>query len=158
MTLELQLGPGQLLTSTAPNDWKEKPRLAAMRTVEPSIRCLSDRSAHKTTNWFDDHALAQAAFVTLCNMGYGQGRRAYFHGRLKAAANWRENFRDRRLVKNQNDKRQDVVVIRQRERIQTMLWSQPNSFTTGIGGRADRVKPWRSSSRCISAAKAGPKR
>src|SRR4051794_23435266 len=39
---------------------------------------------------------------------------AYFGGYVKPA-NWKENRRDRRLAKNQNGKRQCVVVIRQRD-------------------------------------------
>lgn len=49
----------------------------------------------------------------------GEGKKvevdgAYFGGYVKPA-NWKENRRDRRLAKNQNGKRQCVVVIRQRD-------------------------------------------
>ncbi len=49
---------------------------------------------------------------------------AYFGGYVKPA-NWKENRRDRRLVKNQNGKRQCVVVIRQRDGR-----SMPQAFKT----------------------------
>jgi len=89
------------------------------RASRPS-RCRGTWGVHYRTAFVLAHKLREAMASELKGMTVGGPGKivetdgGYFGGYIKPA-NYKENRRDRRLAKNQNGKRQVVVVVRERE-------------------------------------------